>query len=177
MVNLEDTVEKSNGGEDHVVRKATIDDTWKIHDITKGYGFRDVEGKIEGRLIPLNLRGIANVIREEGVFYVAELPIWPGIVAVASRQEYNGIAELRSVATHRKFSSNGYGQDVVMAVLNDTKEKGIDRIYTLSHPDSIPFFKKLGFESSDRPLEKESKDCAVCPIYDHCNEIALVKYL
>lgn len=170
-----------------VVRKAVIPDYYGIEKLVDSQRFRRVNGGKQGVLIPLSPKEISEIILD-GAFYVADAAgpfedhqeayrVPRNIVACGGFIEYDGMAEVRSVVTDPQYRGNGLQSLILQAVLEAAKQKGHGKVYTLSSPDAVPFFKRYGFEDSDIPFAKHSRDCYTCPVFEYCDEIGLVKYL
>ena len=170
-----------------VVRRAVIPDYRGIEELVNKHKFQTAEWKKVGALILLSYKEIADLIWD-GAFYVADAagPFEVGeeayavprkIVACGGFVEYDGIPEVRSFVTDEQYRGNGLQTLILQAVLESVRQKSYDRVYTLANPDAVGFFQKNGFVESDIPFAKQSRDCAICPVYDLCDEVALVRYL
>ncbi|TAL51633.1 MAG: GNAT family N-acetyltransferase, partial [Nanoarchaeota archaeon] len=150
-----------------VVRKAVIPDYYGIEKLVDAHRFRRVNGGKQGVLIPLSPKEISEIILD-GAFYVADAAgpfedhqeayrVPRSIVACGGFIEYDRIAEVRSFVTDPQHRGNGLQTMILNAVLETARQKGHNRVYTLSNPDAVNFFKKHGFEDSDIPFAKHSK--------------------
>lgn len=154
-----------------VVRKAVASDSQGIAELVNAFTFRS-DGS--GQLIPLTTDDIFGSINK-GLFYVAGQE--GKVLACGSVVEYGGMAELRSLAVSRQHQGNGFGTALIQTCVREAKQRGYSALYTLTQQQNFALFENQGFEKSDIPPEKLSKDCAKCPAYDSCNETAFMKIL
>jgi amino-acid N-acetyltransferase len=71
----------------------------------------------------------------------------------------------------------GYGRRLVTDCEREAKERGIQKLFVLTYQQT--FFEKLGYQVADIKTlpEKVFKECVICPFYDNCNEIAMIKLI
>ena len=89
---------------------------------------------------------------------------------------YSGLlAEIRTLAVSPSDQKKGVGRQLVLAVLNEAKQLGIPRVFTLTLVPS--FFKSFGFHEVGMETlpEKVYQDCLFCSKLHHCDETALMK--
>ncbi len=153
------------------VRKAVASDSDGIAELVNAFIFRS-DGS--GQLIPITGKSVSCLI-SEGLFFVAGHK--ENVLACGSVVEYDGIAELRSLAVRQDYQGNGLGSAIIQMCVQEAKTRGHERVYTLTQPQNFALFQRAGFEKADIPLEKHSRDCANCLIYDLCNETAFMKKL
>ena len=94
-----------------------------------------------------------------------------------------GLYEIRSLAVDEAYAGQGIGTQLVDACLE--KAIGLDGnlVFTLTLRPNL--FRRLGFTEvpiqtfhrDDKFREKIWADCRLCPKFDACNEIALVRSL
>ncbi len=90
---------------------------------------------------------------------------------------WDDVGEIRSVAVERELQKKGYGALIVKALLDEAKRLEIPRVFVFTYAPS--FFKKLGFKTvrkEDLP-QKMYAECANCPKFFFCDEIAMVLHL
>ena len=84
------------------------------------------------------------------------------------------LAEIRSLATNKDFQKMGLGKMITQKLLDDAKELGIKKVFTLSY--QVDFFKKQGFTliKKEELPQKIWRDCYKCPKFPNCDENALI---
>lgn len=156
-----------------VVRKAVASDCGGIAELVNAFRFRS-DGS--GQLIPLTEEDISGLV-SNGLFFIAGQN--GNVIACGSVVEYEGgeMAELRSLAVRQDYQRNGLGSAIIQKCVQEARARGHGVLYTLTQPQNFALFQRAGFEKAGTPLEKHSRDCAYCPIYDSCNETAFMKRL
>jgi len=87
--------------------------------------------------------------------------------------QWDGLAEIKSLAVTEAEQARGIGSRLVRACLEEARALGIGRVFALTMVP--PFFERLGF----RPIAKEAlphkvwADCVRCPKFPDCDEEAL----
>jgi len=87
------------------------------------------------------------------------------------------LAEVRSLAVFKNYQGKGIGTQLVKKCINEAKEMGINKIFTLTIKENINFFKKLGFKSIKKSglPQKIWQECVRCPMFPFkCNETPLI---
>lgn len=87
------------------------------------------------------------------------------------------IAEIRSLVVKQNYQNKGIGRKLVNHIIKESSNFGIKRLISLTY--QVEFFNKSGFniiEKENLP-EKVWIDCINCPKFNHCDEIAMIKYL
>lgn len=145
-----------------VVRPARLDDVPAIGELVAYYARqRD--------LLPRPLADIYQSVRE---WVVAEVD--GEIVACGSLLiMWADLAEVRSLGVAPGHQSQGLGQAIVQALIEEARRLGIPTVFCLTR--SVPFFSKLGFAitARDRFPRKVWKDCVHCPLFSNCDEVAM----
>ena len=87
------------------------------------------------------------------------------------------LAEVKSLAVKESYLKQGLGKLMVEDCETEAKELGIKKIFALTYKEK--FFEKLGYKVIDIKTlpEKVFKECVICPFYEDCNEIAVLKYI
>ncbi|HUU31719.1 MAG TPA: N-acetyltransferase [Phycisphaerae bacterium] len=87
--------------------------------------------------------------------------------------EWEGLAEIKSLAVARAYQKRGLGRRLVQACLAEARRLGIGRIFALTSAPA--FFEHLGFERVDRESlpHKVWSDCIKCPKFPDCDELAV----
>ena len=148
------------------VRWATVADATGIHDLLQHYA------KL-GRLLP---RSTEEIVKRLGNFLVSEQN--STLAGCASLEVFTPeLGEVRSLAVGPDFARLGHGRVLVEQLEIEARRLGLQRLMALTYvPD---FFSKLGFKTTamDTLPEKVFRVCVTCPMFHHCDEIAMVKNL
>ena len=148
------------------VRKATVKDANGIYELLQRYV------KL-GHLLP---RSIEEIIERLGSFFVSEENYV--LTGCASLEVFtHELGEVRSLAVNPDFTGSGYGRALVKQLELEGRNLGLQRLMALTY---VPeFFDKLGFRitAMDTLPEKVFGVCVICPKFNHCVEIAMVKIL
>ena len=145
-------------------RRAKFSDVEGIFDLISGYAS-------QGIMLPKPHNVLYEVLRE---FIVAEEVETKKIVGTgALHLTWNEIAEVRSMAVHPDFKRQGIGGEIVKKLLQDGKEVGVKKFFTLTY--SPEFFQSLGFKTTTKESlpHKIWKECIECPKFPNCDEIAM----
>ena len=153
------------------LRTAKMHDAKGISALIGGYEFTS-DGK--GQLLGVSRASLAQAIREGRFFVADEGGTLAGCVQLA---EYDGIAELRSLAVSRGHQGKGIGGALIEHCKKAARARGYRVLYSLTQAQNFALFERSGFQKTDKPSEKLLKDCAICPIYKMCNETAFVATL
>ena len=94
-----------------------------------------------------------------------------------------GLYEIRSLAVDVSYFGHGYGTRLVEACLEKARWQDGVLVFTLTLRPNL--FRRLDFTEvpiktfhrDDKFREKIWADCRLCPKFDACNEIALVKVI
>jgi amino-acid N-acetyltransferase len=150
-----------------VIRKAGIDDVEQIHAIITDYAN-------QGIMLPKTVHQVYESLRDFTV-YVDEAGKVGG--AAALHLFWKDIGEVRSVAVRPDLKGQGIGRQLIDAIFAEARTLRIPRVFLLTY--SPTYFGKLGFYKVDRGLlpHKIWADCSVCPFFDDCKEVAMVKDL
>lgn len=100
------------------------------------------------------------------------------IVACVSLLSYTpALAEVRSLAVHDRVKGAGWGRSILKAAVAEARLRRIPTLFALTR--AVGFFERGGFQigSRDRFPEKVWRDCRLCPLYDRCDETAVVLHL
>lgn len=90
---------------------------------------------------------------------------------------WEDMAEVRSLLVHEKYRKQGCGRMLVNACIDDAKDMGIHRVFTLTYQTN--FFSTLGFTEVGKDIlpQKIWADCVHCPKFPDCDEIAMLRIL
>ena len=148
-----------------MIRKARIADVIEIQKI-----LRDFAG--EGRLLARPLSELYTHLRDMLVCLDEESGEVIGCCSL--HIVWENLAEIRSLAVLKDRQGRGIGRDLVTACVEEARELGIARIFTLTY--EVEFFRHLGFHPVDKNMfpQKVWADCLHCPKFPNCDETALV---
>ncbi len=144
------------------VRKARITDAERIQFLINEYA------KL-GLMLPRSIQSIYENIRD---FWVYEEK--GEVLGVCALTIFWGdLAEIRSLAVDSKHTGRGIGTALVKRALEEAREFGIPRVFTLTY--QVKFFEKLGFKVIDKEKlpHKIWRDCINCVKFPNCDETAM----
>ena len=123
-----------------------------------------------GQLLPRSLSDLYNHVRD---FFVLHSPEGAVVGCCALAVVWEDLAEIRSLFLREDLRSRGYGRVLVDACLEDARELGIRRVFTLTY--NTEFFSKMGFAEVGKDVlpQKIWADCIHCPKFPDCDEIAM----
>ena len=123
-----------------------------------------------GQLLPRSLSDLYNHVRD---FFVLHSPEGAVVGCCALAVVWEDLAEIRSLFLREDLRSRGYGRVLVDACLEDARELGIRRVFTLTY--KTEFFSKMGFAEVGKDVlpQKIWADCIHCPKFPDCDEIAM----
>ena len=144
------------------VRKARITDAERIQFLINEYA------KL-GLMLPRSIQSIYENIRDFWVY--EERGEVLGVCALTIF--WGDLAEIRSLAVDSKHTGRGIGTALVKRALEEAKEFGIPRVFTLTY--QVKFFEKLGFKVIDKEKlpHKIWRDCINCVKFPNCDETAM----
>lgn len=144
------------------IRKPALRDAEGIQKLIQYYADRKL-------MLPRTVTQIYEHLRD---FHICEND--GEIIGCSALHLWSDLAEIRSLAVGESAWRRGVGTALVNACLDEARLFGVRTVFVLTYqPD---FFAKLGFERTpkDRFPHKIWVDCAHCPQFPNCNEIALV---
>ncbi len=108
----------------------------------------------------------------EGRFFVAEVEgEFAGCVSI---MEYDGIAELRSLAVEERLQRRGIASRLIEHCREEARARGYETLHTLTQTYAAGAFEGVGFVRAAVPIPKLEKDCAICPLHNNgCVEIPM----
>ncbi|MCA9995543.1 MAG: GNAT family N-acetyltransferase [Anaerolineales bacterium] len=101
-----------------------------------------------------------------------------GIIACVSLLFYTPVlAEVRSLAVHDRVKGEGWGSAIVRVLIEEARQRGVPMVFALTR--AVRFFQQIGFFVTHKELfpEKVYRDCVQCPIFDNCDETAVIMRL
>ena len=146
-----------------IIRKAKISDIGTIFELVNDFAK-------QGLMLPKSQIDLYESIRD---FFVVEID--NKVVACGALKVFlDDLAEIRSLATNKDFQKMGLGKMITQKLLDDAKELGIKKVFTLSY--QVDFFKKQGFTliKKEELPQKIWRDCYKCPKFPNCDENALI---
>ena len=146
-----------------IIRKAKISDIGTIFELVNDFAK-------QGLMLPKSQIDLYESIRD---FFVVEID--NKVVACGALKVFlDDLAEVRSLATNKDFQKMGLGKMITQKLLDDAKELGIKKVFTLSY--QVDFFKKQGFTliKKEELPQKIWRDCYKCPKFPNCDENALI---
>ena len=146
-----------------IIRKAKISDIGTIFELVNDFAK-------QGLMLPKSQIDLYESIRD---FFVVEID--NKVVACGALKVFlDDLAEIRSLATNKDFQRMGLGKMITQKLLDDAKELGIKKVFTLSY--QVDFFKKQGFTliKKEELPQKIWRDCYKCPKFPNCDENALI---
>lgn len=148
-------------------RKARLEDVEEIHRLI---GFHAKKGE----LLPRSRNQLYEHLRN---FWVAEEG---GRIAGcgALQVTWVDLAEIRSLAIAEEWQGRGIGSGLVGLCLEDASSLGVKKVFALTLPDRVAFFKKHGFHQvpMNRLPHKIWSECIHCIHFpNECKEVAVMK--
>lgn len=157
------------------ISKARLDHVGAITRLIELYRFRSSEGGAEGFLLPVEEEEVRQLV-DEGRFFVAEVE--GEFAGCVSLMEYDGIAELRSLAVEERFQRRGIASKLIKRCEEEARTRAYDTLHTLTQTYAASAFEGVGFARATVPIPKLEKDCAVCPLHNNgCVEIPMTVQL
>jgi len=144
------------------VRKAKIKDAERIQILINEYA------KL-GLMLPRSIQSIYENIRDFWVYEEEGKVLGTCALTIF----WSDLAEIRSLAVDREHTGRGIGTALVRRALEESKEFGIFRVFTLTY--QVKFFEKLGFKVIDKEKlpQKIWRDCINCVKFPNCDETAM----
>ncbi|HSV43201.1 MAG TPA: N-acetyltransferase [Candidatus Bathyarchaeia archaeon] len=145
--------------------KAKIADVETIHALIN-------EAAKKNQMLPRSLQSLYENLRS---FFVCRDGTGEAIGCCALAIAWSDMAEIRSLAVSTRYKKRGIGSILVSACLQEAKELGIKKVFTLTY---VPgFFKKQHFRVIDKKKlpHKIWSDCIHCPHFPDCDEVSLIK--
>jgi amino-acid N-acetyltransferase len=148
-----------------MIRKAKMSDVVVVQKML-------VQFAQQGKLLPRSLSELYTNIRDIFVAVDGESEQVMGCASL--HVMWDNLAEIRSLAVLESHHRRGIGRQLVNACIDEAKELGIGRIFTLTY--EYEFFQRVGFRVVDKNVfpQKIWADCLHCPKFPECDEVALV---
>ena len=145
-----------------ILRKARINDAEAMNKLIKYYADQEL-------MLPRNINSIYQNIRDYVLVEVdGEIKGVGGLHVF-----WHDLAEIRSLAISPDMAKQGLGRKVVNYFLDEAKEIGLKRVFTLTYQPG--FFEKCGFAKVDKEElpQKVWQECIHCVKFPNCDETAL----
>ena len=146
-----------------MLRKAKQNDVDKILDVIEPFVKK-------GILLEKTRQEIVNRLRDYFVYeenneIAGCAALFPG---------WDSLGEICTLAVAEHMQKKGVGKQLVQACIEDAKELGLPKVFTLTYEKD--FFARLGFKEEDKESlpQKIFKDCIKCLHYHDCSETAMV---
>lgn len=150
-----------------MIRKAKMEDVQVIFDLVSYYAEKDL-------LLARSFSSLYDHLRDFQVYTEGrdENEVILGVCALHICW-YN-LAEICSLAVRSDCHSLGIGTGLVKACLQEARELGVNRVFTLTY--TLEFFSKLQFKPIDKNYlpHKVWRDCINCPKFPDCKEEAML---
>jgi amino-acid N-acetyltransferase len=147
------------------IRKARIGDVATIQRLLAGFAQK-------GKLLARSLSELYTNMRD--MFVALDEPTGRLAGCCGLHIMWEDLAEIRSLAVAEEHQGKGIGRDLVQSCIDEARELGIQRIFTLTYETG--FFERVGFRMADKNIfpQKIWADCLHCPKFPECDEVALV---
>lgn len=149
-----------------MIRKAKIKDIKAIYELINLFAKDDL-------MLPRSINDLYDNLRD---FFVSEDG---GAVSgcCALHISWEDLAEVRSLAVGAEQQRKGIGKQLVRACLDEAKELGIKKIFTLTY---VPeYFQNMGFVRVNKSYlpRKVWGECISCVKFPDCSEVPMIKEL
>ncbi len=145
-------------------REAILLDAERIHELISAYSG-------DGTLLPRSFAELCENVRD---FVVLE--DHREIIGCGALHLYGThLAEIRSITVDPLHQGRGGGEQLVKALMAEAERHHVACICLFTRKPA--FFAQMGFSVAHREdlPDKINKDCCVCPRFDHCDEVAMVR--
>lgn len=145
-------------------RPAKFSDVESIHKLLNDYAK-------EGLMLPRSRNSIYENLRD----YVIAVENNRLLGCGALHFVWDQLAEIRSLAVQPSLKRTGIGRKLVAKLEEEGISRGVKMFFTLTYQPG--FFAKCDYieTEKDNLPQKVWKECVYCPLYPHCDEVALIK--
>ncbi len=147
-----------------MIRKATLGDIKAVHRLIS-------EQAKAGNLIARAISELYSQVRD----FAVRTENGPDTIVGCGALHivWEDLAEIRSLAVQTDYQRKGIGSELVRALLEESREMGIKRVFVLT--DRTSLFERLGFSHIDKSLlpHKIWADCIHCNKFPECDEVAM----
>ena len=141
-------------------------------DVKEIYNLIEMYAK-EGVVLPLSLLSLYQYLQCLYVMKEGE-----EVVGVAGLHVLGeDLAEVRSLVVSHTYAGKGIGRMLVNHVMNEAVKIKVNRVISLTY--ETDFFQKCGFDFVNKESlpEKVWIDCRLCPKFDCCDEVAMIRHV
>ena len=145
-----------------MLRRAQVRDVKAIKSLIDRY-------REEGNLLPRALTEIYENVRD--FFVIEENDEIGGCTAL--HVVWEDLAEIKSLVIDKRFRGHGYGDQLILAAMRETRGLQIDQVFALT---AIPsYFAARGFAEIDKSVlpHKVWAECIKCHKFPDCDEVAV----
>lgn len=145
-----------------IIRKAKLQDVEIMHQLVNKYADEGLMLSRPRNMFYENIRDFVVAEKEGKIVGTGALHI-----------TWSDLAEIRALAVQQGYTAQGVGRQMVEYCLNEAKDLGIPRVFTLTYQPG--FFAKLGFVivSKDNMPQKVWRECINCPKFPNCDEVCM----
>lgn len=145
-----------------IIRKAMLQDVEAMHHLVNKYAEGGLMLSRSRNMFYENLRDFVVAEQDDEIVGTGALHIM-----------WSDLAEVRALAVKEEIIGHGIGRKMVQYCLNEAKDLGIPKVFTLTYKPG--FFEKLGFAivSKDNMPQKVWRECINCPKFPNCDEICM----
>lgn len=145
-----------------IIRKAKLQDVEIMHHLVNKYADEGLMLSRPRNMFYENIRDFVVAEKEGKIVGTGALHI-----------TWSDLAEIRALAVQQGYTARGVGRQMVEYCLNEAKDLGIPRVFTLTYQPG--FFAKLGFVivSKDNMPQKVWRECINCPKFPNCDEVCM----
>ena len=146
------------------IRKAKLSDSEAMHKLVNYYAKK-------GLMLARSRSALYEYIRNYSVMEHEGEVVGMGALSIL----WSDLAEIRTLAVKEGYAGQGIGKKLVEHFLEEAKELGIKKVFTLTY--QTEFFEKCGFKtvSKEHMPHKIWKDCLNCPKFPNCDEVLMVR--
>ena len=144
------------------VEKAKISEVPRIHKLVNTFSGR-------GEMLARSLSEIYENIRDFVVVRKGKRIIGCAALHVM----WSDLAEIKSVAVDEALQRQGFGSELVTALLKEAEELGISTVFCLTYKPK--FFERLGLKEVEKMTlpQKIWTECYRCSKFPNCDETAM----
>lgn len=144
------------------VEKAKISEVPRIHKLVNTFAGR-------GEMLARSLSEIYENIRDFVVVRKGKRIIGCAALHVM----WSDLAEIKSVAVDEALQRQGFGSELVTALLKEAEELGISTVFCLTYKPK--FFERLGLKEVEKMTlpQKIWTECYRCSKFPNCDETAM----
>lgn len=145
------------------VRHATVADVPQIHSLIASFASND-------EMLPRTMSELFDNVRDFMVAVYQDQVVGCAALHVV----WEDLGEVKSVAVRSDMHKKGVGRILVARTLDESRELGLNRVFTLTYRPG--FFSHFGFCTISRDMlpHKVWGECIKCRKFPNCNETAMM---